>query len=228
MQVLTTECPYCKLEVDSTIEHLGGPVVCPKCNKPFEMEMPTAVVTSVHEVDDKTARENEMVAEPESRKLVQVHPVVFRARPIAALFLGALFLLAVSAMTAAAAEMKVAGYSLDQTVRLGPASLLTWICAITMLAVAGTFGYWVLRSRFTTLTVTDDRTVYQVGLVSRKTSEVQHDDVRNIQLDQSFLQRILKVGGIGISSSGQDDLEVVATGLPQPARIIALIRENQG
>ena len=78
MQVLTTKCPYCQHQVDSTIEHLDGSVVCPSCNKPFAMEMPTAVVTSVKEVDEKATGELPMATEPEERTLVQAHPAVFR------------------------------------------------------------------------------------------------------------------------------------------------------
>ena len=86
----------------------------------------------------------------------------------------------------------------------------------------------MLLSQFTTLTVTDDRTTYQEGFVSRETSEVQHNDVRYIQLDQSLVQRLLGIGGVSISSSGQDNLEIVANRLPNPKRIIELIRANQG
>jgi len=108
------------------------------------------------------------------------------------------------------------------------ASLLTWVCGITFLTIAGVIGYWMLLSQFTRLTVTDDRTIYQEGFVSRETSEVQHNDVRNIQLDQSFVQRLLGIGGVSISSSGEDNLEIVANRLPNPKRIIELIRANQG
>lgn len=227
MQVLTTECPYCQQEVDTTIEHLDGPVICPKCEKPFEMEMPTAIVTSVAEVDQDVADDNRIAEGPEERTLAEVHPVVFRARPLATLTLVIVGIAVVAAMVLSLAEMTVAGVALGETATVGPASLLTWVCAITLLIVACVIGYWMLVSRFTTLTVTDDRTIYREGFISRETSEVQHDDVRNIQLDQSFAQRLLMVGGIGISSSGQDDLEVVAQGLPHPERIIELIRENQ-
>ena len=227
MQVLTTHCPFCDHEVNSTLEHLDGPVVCPECNKPFEMEMPTAVVTSVQDVDEKSASKKRLAAEPDERTLVEVHPVVFRTRPVATLALGAVCLVAVAVMIVSATGMDIAGYSLSGIATLGPAPLLTWVGAITLLVVAGVILYWILVSRFTTLTVTDDRTIYQRGIVSRETSEVQHDDVRNIQLDQSFAQRLLKVGGIGVSSSGQDDLEIVASGLPHPEQIIELIRENQ-
>lgn len=227
MQVLTAKCPYCQREVDSTVEHLDGPVVCPRCKKPFEMEMPTAVVTSVHEVDGKSADANRMVVEQEERNLIKVHPVVFRARPIGTLVIALVGLAAVVVLVMSVAGMSLAGYPLGETMMLGPASLLTWLCALTFLAIAGIVGYWMLMSQFTTLTVTDDRSIYQQGLVSRETSEVQHNDVRNIQLDQSFIQRLLKVGDIGISSSGQDDLEIVARRLPHPQRIIERIRANQ-
>jgi len=41
------------------------------------------------------------------------------------------------------------------------------------------------------------------------------------------MQRLLKVGDIGIASSGQDDMEIVAKRLPHPKQIIDRIRENQ-
>ncbi|QDV40929.1 Bacterial membrane flanked domain protein [Stieleria neptunia] len=228
MQVLSTTCPYCNHDVDSTIEHLDGPVVCPECHKPFELEMPTAVVTSVENIDGESVGKHRLAAEPEERTLGTVHPVVFRARPVATLILGTLFLVAAVALVLSITGLAIAGYSLDETARLGPASLLTWACAITLVVIVAVVSYWMIQSRFTTLTVTDDRTIYQRGIISRETSEVQHDDVRNIQLDQSFGERLLRVGDIGISSSGQDDLEVVAKRLPHPDSIIKLIRGNQG
>ncbi len=226
MQVLTTQCPYCQQEVDSTIEHLDGPVVCPNCKKPFEMAMPTAVVKSVREVSESAADKDRLAVEPEERTLVKVHPVVLRARPFATLVIMLLGGIAVALLVMSIAGMSLAGYS-DETTVLGPASLLIWACAITLLVIAVLVSYWMLLSTFTTLTVTDDRTIYQKGIISRETSEVQHNDVRNIQLDQSFFQRLLNVGGIGISSSGQDDLEIVAKRLPNPKQIIDRIRENQ-
>ncbi|MEZ6128580.1 MAG: PH domain-containing protein [Planctomycetaceae bacterium] len=227
MQVLTTTCPYCKQEVDSTVEHLDGPVECPHCNRPFDMEIPKAVVQSVRTVDETSVNQEKMAAQPAERVLAKVHPVAFRSRPVAALLLLTMGIAAIAALILSAAGRRVAGFAFQETAMLGPASLLTWSCAFVLLAVVLVAGYWVVMSRFETLTVTDDRTIHQQGWVSRDTSEVQHDDVRNIQLDQSLLQRLLDVGTVGISSSGQDDLEVVAKRLANPQRIIDLIRGNQ-
>lgn len=226
MQVLTAQCPFCHHEVDTTIEHLDGPVVCPSCDKPFEMQMPTATVTSVREVE-KAPAENRLAASPEERVLAKVHPVVFRARPLGTAIVLLVFLAATAGLVLPWAGYSIGGEALAGDVLLGQATLLTMISLAGLVAVAGVIGYWWVQSRFTTLTVTDDRTVFQSGLISRETSEVQHDDVRNIQLDQSLLQRLLNVGEIGISSSGQDDLEVVAKRIPNPGRIIELVRQNQ-
>jgi len=227
MQVLTATCPYCENHVDSTIDHLDGPIVCPNCEKPFEMEMPTAVVTSVAEVENSQENNQQLAGEPDERTLAKVHPVVFRARPLAAFAVILVALAALAVFVFSLAGMTVAGVAFGESPVLGPISLLTWVGAIMLLMIVGLVGYWGVDSRFTTLTVTDDRTIYREGIISRETSEVQHDDVRNIQLDQSFVQRLLNVGGIAVSSSGQDDLEVVAKRLPDPERIIRLIRENQ-
>ncbi len=221
MQVLTAQCPYCQQEVDTTIEHLDGPVVCPSCSKPFEIQMPTATVTSVRKVE-KSPAENRLAAGPEERVLAKVHPVVFRARPLGTTIVTLLLVAALAGLI-----LPWAGYIPAGEAVLGQATLLAVVCLATLIALTCVVGYWWLQSRFTSLTVTDDRTIYQRGLISRETSEVQHDDVRNIQLDQSLLQRLLNVGSIGISSSGQDDLEVVAKRLPNPAKIIDLVRQNQ-
>ena len=137
------------------------------------------------------------------------------------------FIAVIAAFGLSLAGITVGGIAFAETTMLGPASLLVWACGVSLLIVAGIAGWWLLESRITTLTVTDDRTIYQEGIIARETSEVQHDDVSNIQIDQSFLQRLLSVGTIGISSSGQDDVEVVAKKMPNPEHIVALIRKNQ-
>ena len=227
MQVLTMNCPYCKRKVDGTIDQSGGPIVCPHCDKPFEMEIPTAVVTAVHERDFDASNDHRLAHEPDERTLARIHPVVFRSRPMATLGVCILGIVAITLMILSTTETTAWGLTFGESPMLGPASLVTWLSALVLLAIAVTIGYWILLSRFTTLTVTDDRTIYKEGIISRDTSEVQHDDVRNVQLDQSIMQRWLNVGQIGISSSGQDDLEVVAKRLPDPAGIIKLIRQNQ-
>lgn len=222
MQLLTATCPYCKTDVDSTIDHVGNPIVCPTCNKPFELEVRSATVDSIREVDRSDIDQDVMGIEPKERTLLEVHPAIFRARPLTSLALLLLLVLAVSSLIASSAGSLAWGTTL-----WGPLSVAAWFSLFILLVLVGFVAYWTLISRMTKLTITDERTIHRYGLISRDTSEVQHDDVRNMQLDQTFLQRLLNIGTIAISSSGQDDLEVVARRIPNPGGVLETIREHQ-
>jgi len=77
-----------------------------------------------------------------------------------------------------------------------------------------------------TLTVTDKRTILRKGILSKYTNEVFHSSVRNIEINQSIMQRIFGVGDISVaSSSGQPDLEIVVHGIPDPETVKQLINK---
>jgi uncharacterized membrane protein YdbT with pleckstrin-like domain len=82
---------------------------------------------------------------------------------------------------------------------------------------------WWIKSQNTTLIVTDKRTILQQGILSRHTNEVMHSHVRNIQINQSPMQRIFNTGTIKIASAGTGDIEISASGIPSPNRIKAVI-----
>jgi hypothetical protein len=195
------------------MERIEEPIECPTCGKPFEMEMPTVEVTGVREVEKPAALDDRTIAlETPETTLVKTHPAIFRSHPFVTFILLGL----VGACAYGIAE----GWTTGQMT-------IVWASLAGLGAVALVTFVWWLRSVFVTLTVTNNRTILQRGLISRTMSEVQHDDVKNIQLDQSVMERIFRVGDIGISSSGQDDLEIVARDMPNPTRIVELIRANQ-
>ncbi|MGB7347741.1 MAG: PH domain-containing protein [Pirellulaceae bacterium] len=86
---------------------------------------------------------------------------------------------------------------------------------------------WWIRSKSTELTVTDKRTRLHRGWLSRSITEVWHRDVRNVQLHQSFFQRIFDTGRIGVSSAGQDGIEIDVSGLRNPDQIKGIIDEHR-
>ena len=102
-----------------------------------------------------------------------------------------------------------------------------WFVITCVLCLVGVglfiFAAWYLKCKGTTLTITNDRTTCRRGILSKSITEVWHQDIRNVQLDQTFFQRIFDVGKIGISSAGQADLEISVTGIPQPERVKDLI-----
>lgn len=93
-------------------------------------------------------------------------------------------------------------------------------CLIALIA-------WKVLTLATRLRVTNKRTVMTTGLLSKQTTEVLHDNIRNVKIDQSFWERVWNVGRISIASSGTDDEEVIMRGVPRPhdlARTIDLYR----
>jgi hypothetical protein len=73
------------------------------------------------------------------------------------------------------------------------------------------------------LVVTDRRTIFRKGLLSKFTNEILHSHVRNIQINQSVFQRLMHVGSIGISSSGQAGIEIFIRGIPNPYNVKSII-----
>jgi uncharacterized membrane protein YdbT with pleckstrin-like domain len=82
---------------------------------------------------------------------------------------------------------------------------------------------WWLRSKATLLTVTDERTILRKGILSKSVNEVWHRDVRNVQLKQTFVQRIFDTGMLEISSAGQADVEIRIVGIRDPDGVKDLI-----
>ncbi len=87
---------------------------------------------------------------------------------------------------------------------------------------------WWIQCRSTTLTVTNRRTRLRRGLLSRHETEVWHDNVRNVQVEQTFTNRILGVGYIGISSAGQTGIEIEVRGIRDPFGVQALVNQYRG
>ncbi len=89
------------------------------------------------------------------------------------------------------------------------------------------FLVWWLKCKGTTLTVTTDRTRLRTGILSKSITEVWHLDIRNVQLNQTFFQRIFDVGTLGISSAGQSGLEISVSGIPDPDGVKDMIDKHR-
>lgn len=103
------------------------------------------------------------------------------------------------------------------------------VTAVLCLVVVGfvIFLVWWLRCKGTQLTITNDRTRLRKGILSKSITEVWHQDVRNVQLNQTFFQRLLGVGSLGISSAGQSGLEISVSGIPDPEQVKELIDQHR-
>ncbi len=87
--------------------------------------------------------------------------------------------------------------------------------------------FWWLDTRAKALIVTEKRTILRRGIFSKSLNDIKNDDVRNIQVSQTFFQRIMGVGNISISSAGQSTVEIYAKGMPNPDSVRQFINQSR-
>jgi len=94
------------------------------------------------------------------------------------------------------------------------------------IGIVGLLAWW-LHCQATSLVITESRVTLRKGLLSKYTNDVLIADIRNVQVRQSFLQRIFGVGAVAVSTSGQGDMEIEVPGMPAPDRIKAILNDRR-
>ena len=106
-----------------------------------------------------------------------------------------------------------------------------WFIVAVVLILAFGVGilillYWYIKTRATSLTVTDQDLTYERGILSKDRTSVSLKHVRSVHVTQGFINRILGVGTIQISTAG-DLPEFTIADLPDPQVIRDAIAKAQ-
>lgn len=198
--MVSFRCDKCEQVIEVDDSQRGAKIDCPHCGDVNKVPSPAT--------DRATAAGLPPDSGPETQ-VMMVRPAFWRGAPFLSL-----------------------GMALFPLLLWGGLNWLTELSTSVLLKVLLVSGalcwiplviWWLVVTRGATLEITNKRTIQRKGLFSRATSEVLHDHVRNIQVDQSFVERVLQVGTVGISSSGQDGIEVQVRNLPNPRKIRSVI-----
>ncbi len=190
-------CDGCEKQFEAPDENAGGKIACPYCG-------------DVNRVPELHTPESEGLP-PDSgpeQHICVVRPAMFRAHPFRAVFIAMLFIVGIVGCYFAWSEQRWLAY-----ISLVP----------SVLAVLWAIKWWIAAHWWIKLNISNKRVIRRAGIITRRSSEVLHDHVRNVEIRQSFLQRLLNVGYIGISSSGQDGIEIEVFDIPNPDKVKSLI-----
>lgn len=143
---------------------------------------------------------------PEQRALL-LRPAMFRANPFTCLLLW----------------IACIGGVIGGVILLGANPVVGGVVIGAGVVAALVLAGWYVFTFENRLEITNKRIIATRGIFSRSTSEVPHEKIQNIQVNQTFLQRVMKVGSIGISSAGQSDIEIVFPNAPNPYRVREVI-----
>jgi uncharacterized membrane protein YdbT with pleckstrin-like domain len=86
--------------------------------------------------------------------------------------------------------------------------------------------YWYIKTRATALTVTDQELMYERGILSKDRTSVSLKHIRSVNIAQGFVNRILGVGTVQISTAG-DEPEFTIADMPDPYVIQEAIAKAQ-
>lgn len=131
------------------------------------------------------------------------NPTMFSSQPI---------------MTVFVVGLSIVGVAL-WVMKLGPFIVGPMLIAFSAMIVCS----WALSALSYRLYVTDDAVVSERGLLSRSKTRVAIASIRSVSVRQSLTDRMFNVGTVSVSTIG-DEPEIVARGMPEPAKLEALLR----
>lgn len=114
----------------------------------------------------------------------------------------------------------------------GPTYLGTRVTQLVSVAAAALALYFVLLMfyrHFAWRYLIDDHNIesYQ-GVLARRVHSIRVEDLRNVNVSQTVMQRLLGVGDVEFSSAAGGDVEVVFFGVSDPMHVKELAQQLQG
>jgi uncharacterized membrane protein YdbT with pleckstrin-like domain len=106
-----------------------------------------------------------------------------------------------------------------------------WFMLCCLLILAFGIGivillYWYIKTRATALTVTDQELMYERGILSKDRTSVSLKHIRSVNIAQGFVNRVMGVGTVQISTAG-DEPEFTIADMPDPYMIQEAITKAQ-
>lgn len=86
--------------------------------------------------------------------------------------------------------------------------------------------WWYLQTRSVRLRIDADQVHLERGLLSKSHVDLDIGQIRTVKVEQSFFDRIFRVGAIAVYTTG-DNPEFRVKGIPDPHRVRDHIRERR-
>ncbi len=104
-----------------------------------------------------------------------------------------------------------------------------WFSLYVMVPVIGwvVLFFWWLQDYNTKLTVSNERVTFRKGILSKNIKAIFLSDIRSVEIDQSFMQRIMSTGRIEISSAASSEAEIIIEGIPNAYSVKTIIDEHR-
>ena len=102
------------------------------------------------------------------------------------------------------------------------AGVLTAAVLIALVVLAG-----LIKRTATDYMVTNQRLYIRRGILSKRVQQTRIDRVQNVNTEQRFRDRLLRVGTVDFDTAGSDDAEFRFVGISDPARVVQAVDQAQ-
>lgn len=195
-------CDNCSKPIDVADDTAGQKVKCPACG-----DVNVIPAAGRQSGPDRAAAAGYPSASGPEAAVMMVRRAMFRSKPVR-------FLLLVLGVLGG---LGGAGYALAMATPSNP--VMAMVAGVVALACLLILCCWWIITHGEVMEITSKRTIEKTGILSKRTSEVMHKDIRNIQIEQTFRERLFNVGKIVISSAAEEDSEIIATDIPSPKKM---------
>ena len=93
--------------------------------------------------------------------------------------------------------------------------------------VAAVLAFGLLKRMATTYLVSTQRLYIRRGMLAKHVQQTRIDRVQNVNTDQRFRDRILRVGTVDFDTAGTDDSEFRFIGIANPSRVVTAVDRAQ-
>ena len=104
-------------------------------------------------------------------------------------------------------------------------SVLGSIVAVVGIVLVLVVGF--VKRIATHYVVTTQRLRIRRGILAKKVQQTRIDRVQNVNTDQRFLERVLRVGTVDFDTAGTDDSDFTFRGIANPDEVVAAVDRAQ-
>jgi uncharacterized membrane protein YdbT with pleckstrin-like domain len=101
-------------------------------------------------------------------------------------------------------------------------AVLVFAALVALVLLAG-----MVKRTATEYMVSTQRLYIRRGILSKKVQQTRIDRVQNVNTEQSFRERLLRVGTVDFDTAGSDDSEFRFVGISEPAKVVAAVDRAQ-
>jgi len=147
---------------------------------------------------------------------MDLHPgeqVVFEGRPV----WRAILSFYISGFIGAILVGLVFGFAISSAV-----GVVAWLVLFALVVLVG-----FVRRVSTRYTITNQRLRIERGLLSKHVQQTRIERVQNVNTNQTFVSRLLRVGTVDFDTAGTDDSDFTFIGVGDPARVVEAVDRAQ-